>query len=133
MLKKIVVGTDGSNTARVAVDHAVELAEATGARLFVVTGFKHGGTSPFEGSTIELGRRILDEVKERFRDRVTMLTDVREDSPAKALIKTAKEQDADLIVVGSVGMDKDTRLTAGSIPNEVSHHAPCNVLIVHTG
>lgn len=43
------------------------------------------------------------------------------DSPAKALIAVAAEQDSDLLVVGSRGM---------SVANQVSHHAPCSVLIV---
>jgi nucleotide-binding universal stress UspA family protein len=132
MFKKIVVGTDGSNTARAAVDHAIGIAEATGARVYVIAAFK-SATSPFEGSSIELGRRVLDEVKEEYAARgVTMLTDVREGTPADAIIGAAEEEDADLIVVGNVGMGQDPRFRGGSVPNAISHHAPCNVLIVHT-
>jgi nucleotide-binding universal stress UspA family protein len=50
---------------------------------------------------------------------------------ADALIRTATEQDADLIVLGSRGM-RGARRVLGSVPNKVSHHAPCDVLIVHT-
>jgi nucleotide-binding universal stress UspA family protein len=50
---------------------------------------------------------------------------------ADSLIKAAKEHDADLIVLGSRGM-QGARRVLGSVPNKVSHNAPCDVLIVHT-
>jgi nucleotide-binding universal stress UspA family protein len=53
-------------------------------------------------------------------------------TPAEALITVAEEQDADLVVVGDQGMSSTSRLLVGSVPNKVSHHAPCSVLIVRT-
>jgi nucleotide-binding universal stress UspA family protein len=50
----------------------------------------------------------------------------------EALIRTADQEDVDLIVVGNRGMAGATRFLLGSVPNKVSHHAPCDVLIVHT-
>jgi nucleotide-binding universal stress UspA family protein len=50
---------------------------------------------------------------------------------ADSLIAAAKEHDADLIVLGSRGM-RGARRVLGSVPNKVSHHAPCDVLIVQT-
>ena len=43
----------------------------------------------------------------------------------------AVEEGADLIVVGSKGM-QGARRVLGSVPNKISHHAPCDVLIVNT-
>jgi nucleotide-binding universal stress UspA family protein len=57
---------------------------------------------------------------------------VRKD-PADALIKVADEVGASMIVVGSKGMHGARRLALGNVPNKVSHHAHCNVLIVATG
>ena len=52
-------------------------------------------------------------------------------SPADAIVSVAEEAGADLIVIGSVGMQGPKRIF-GSVPNKVSHRSPCDVLIVHT-
>jgi nucleotide-binding universal stress UspA family protein len=52
-------------------------------------------------------------------------------SAAEAIIQVAESQAADLIIVGSRGMQGARRLL-GSVPNAVAHHAPCDVLVVHT-
>jgi nucleotide-binding universal stress UspA family protein len=52
--------------------------------------------------------------------------------PAEMLIEAAEDTGGDLIVVGSKGMASATRFVLGSVPNKVSHHAPCDVIIVHT-
>jgi nucleotide-binding universal stress UspA family protein/GNAT superfamily N-acetyltransferase len=54
----------------------------------------------------------------------------RREDPADALISLAGELDADLLIVGGAGLGPAPRLLAGSIPNRVSHRAPCSVLIV---
>ena len=56
----------------------------------------------------------------------------RRGDPAEAILDVAEEQDADLIVVGSKGMHGSRRFLLGSVPDKVSHHAPCSVLIVRT-
>ena len=59
---------------------------------------------------------------------------VRVDSgdPASLLIDAADDSGDDVIVVGSKGMTGAKRFILGSVPNKVSHHAPCDVIIVHT-
>jgi nucleotide-binding universal stress UspA family protein len=52
--------------------------------------------------------------------------------PADALIGVAKEVGADLLVVGNRGMSGARRFVLGSVPNKVSHHSPCNLLVVDT-
>jgi nucleotide-binding universal stress UspA family protein len=59
-------------------------------------------------------------------------TFAREGDPADAILDVAEERDADLIVVGNKGMTGARRFLLGSVPNKVSHHAPCSVLIVRT-
>jgi nucleotide-binding universal stress UspA family protein len=56
----------------------------------------------------------------------------RKGEPAEAILDVAEEQRADLIVVGSRGMHSSRRFLLGSVPDKVSHHAPCSVLIVRT-
>jgi nucleotide-binding universal stress UspA family protein len=55
-----------------------------------------------------------------------------EGDPADAIVSIAERQRADLIVVGNKGMTGTARFLLGSVPNKVSHHAPCSVLIVRT-
>ena len=55
-----------------------------------------------------------------------------DDDPARAIVEAAKEQQADVIVVGSVGMHGRKEFLLGNVPNRVSHNAPCTVVIVQT-
>jgi nucleotide-binding universal stress UspA family protein len=56
----------------------------------------------------------------------------RQGDPADAILDVAEETKADLIVVGNKGMTGAKRFLLGSVPNKVSHHAPCGVYIVRT-
>jgi nucleotide-binding universal stress UspA family protein len=56
----------------------------------------------------------------------------RQGDPADAILDVAEEQQADLIIVGNKGMTGAKRFLLGSVPNKVSHHAPCSVLIIRT-
>jgi nucleotide-binding universal stress UspA family protein len=59
-------------------------------------------------------------------------TYAREGDPADAILDVAEEKKADLIVVGNKGMTGAKRFLLGSVPNKVSHHAPCSVMIIRT-
>ena len=56
----------------------------------------------------------------------------RQGDPADAILDVAEEQGADLMIVGNKGMTGAKRFLLGSVPNKVSHHAPCSVLIIRT-
>jgi len=56
----------------------------------------------------------------------------REGDPADAILDVAEERHADLIVVGNRGMTGAKRFLLGSVPNKISHHAPCSVMIIRT-
>jgi nucleotide-binding universal stress UspA family protein len=125
MYERILVGTDGSDTAGKAVQRAVDLAKATGATLTIVTaGADAGGTS---------GKQLLDDVAAAHRaSGVAIDTKVLAGDPASALVEEAEANGYDLLVVGNRGMAGASRFLLGSVPNKVSHHAPCALLIVHT-
>jgi nucleotide-binding universal stress UspA family protein/GNAT superfamily N-acetyltransferase len=121
----IVVGTDGSRSATVAVDAAVDLAGTFRAALHLVTAYRTPAERPdalaaLAAAEMDCGRRGP-----------TPRCHARQGEPAAVLAEVAAEQDADMIVVGSKGMTGAARLL-GSVPNTVSHHAPCSVLIVRT-
>ena len=129
--QSIVVGTDGSDTAAKAVDEAAEVAGKVGAVLHIVTAFE-----PLKG-----GRYTPDARADSVLDSACAAAKMagaepkphaREGDPAEALIVVAEEEGADLIVVGNKGMTGGRRFLVGSVPDKVSHHAPCSVLIVRT-
>ncbi|HEX2051336.1 MAG TPA: universal stress protein [Actinomycetota bacterium] len=113
--RRIVAGTDLSPTAAVATDRAAALARALGAELVLV----HAGTDP-DGD--------LAAAAERYGARAV----VEPGNPADVLVDACEELDADLLAVGSVGMRGARRFLLGSVPNKVSHHAPCSVMIIRT-
>jgi nucleotide-binding universal stress UspA family protein len=146
MFKSIVVGTDGSETAKGAVRQSGELARALGAQLHVVSAYH-----PASGARIQSGgawvperaewtisrdvevESVLGEAAGSLRATGTDVeTHARTGDPAGAIIDVAEEQSADLIVVGSKGMQGTRRFLLGSVPDKISHHAPCCVMIIRT-
>ena len=59
-------------------------------------------------------------------------THAREGDPADAILTIAEEVGASVIVVGNKGMTGARRFLLGSVPNKISHHAPCSVYIART-
>jgi len=139
----IVVGTDGSPTADQALARAADLAEKMGGRLHVISAYEPavarvGGRGPApEAGDWDLGPDFkVDAVLERAtgsvrRGGLDVEVHARKGDPADGILDVAREVNADLIVLGSKGMHGARRLL-GSVPNKVSHSAPCDVLIVHT-
>jgi len=144
MYSSIVVGTDGSETAREAVIQAAEMARATGARLIVVSAYTpvaarvSAGGAP-EAADWNVGSDVLvdgvlsDAKSVTAASGVSVETRAIRGDPADGIIEVAEQEGADLIVVGNKGMTGARRFLLGSVPNKVSHHAPCSVLIVRTG
>jgi nucleotide-binding universal stress UspA family protein len=146
MFARIVVGTDGSETAKRAVHEAMELAKKTGASLDVVSAFEPVPSSRLREERLQAPSDIEHAVNpqedvnailaEAQRDveeaGVDVRTFARQGEPADAILDVAEEENADLIVVGNKGMTGAKRFLLGSVPNKVSHHAPCSVLIIRT-
>src|SRR4051794_21600085 len=138
----IVVGTDGSDTADVAVQRAASLAKLTGARVELVSGYREdyslaAGTGMYTGDLAGGARKSADGCLEatamRLRaEGLEVETHCMGGDAADALIGVAEATDATLIVVGSRGMHGGRRFMLGNVPNKVSHHAPCSVMIVRT-
>jgi nucleotide-binding universal stress UspA family protein len=140
MFSKIVVGTDGSETAAAAVEKAAALAELTGAEVILLHAYR---TLPPVGDVgmapvvpdptvlVEGGQEVLRRAEEQLENRVPVRTILRKGDPAHCLVDAASQEGADLIVVGNRGM-RGARRVLGSVPNSVAHGAGCNVLIVHT-
>ncbi|MDQ3877954.1 MAG: universal stress protein [Actinomycetota bacterium] len=158
----ILVGADGSGTAMRAVEMASDLAKHLGIKPMIVTAYqpptedelKRMRSDPNDPlnqwSSGRSQRSTPDEFKWRLAD-ASQAQDVLERAvehasklgvdaeckavegpPAETLIQVARDESVDLIVVGSVGMTGAKRFSLGNVPNRVSHHAPTDVLILHT-
>jgi len=146
VFSSIVVGTDGSQTARRAVAQAVDLAKGLGASLEIVCAYEpvspgrlreERGTAPADMQWMVNAREdveaTLREAAEQAElEGVETVTHARQGDPADAILDVAEERGADLVVVGNRGMTGAKRFLLGSVPNKVSHHAPCSVLIIRT-
>lgn len=157
----ILVGTDGSPTAMRAVDMASKLAATLGIKPVIVCVFTPPTEQELKrmataGDPIEqwsAGRSERD-IPDEFRWRIAgaaqaedvleraaehaatqgVEAEVRavEGLPAETLIGIAENENVDLIAIGSVGMSGPQRFMLGNVPHRISHHAPTDVLILHT-
>lgn len=146
MFNSIVVGTDGSATATVAVREAVDVAKAVGATLELVSAY-----APVRERRLREERRDAPadvqwaihprhEVEAALSDAADIAraegveanTHARQGDPSDAILDVAEERGADLIIVGNKGMTGAKRFLLGSVPDKISHHAPCSVMIIRT-
>jgi nucleotide-binding universal stress UspA family protein len=147
MFRAIVVGTDGSATAAEAVRRAGALASAFHSDLHIVNAYRTpamvmasaaepggvpGALFEWQAAARDDACRLLDTVAEELigvGESVT--THAVPANATTAILTVAETVGADLIVVGNRGMH-GARRVLGSIPNHVSHHAHCDVLVVDT-
>jgi nucleotide-binding universal stress UspA family protein len=143
MIQTVTVGTDGSDTADKAVQFAFDLAEKFGAKIVIASSYR-----PVSEDKVRRDQRdapddiqwsinptqevdaTLNSAAERARERgLEAVTEAREGQPAEVLCEIAEAYGSDVVVVGNRGMH---RKVLGSVPNSVSHNAPCSVVIVKT-
>jgi nucleotide-binding universal stress UspA family protein len=124
-VRRILVGTDRSETATRAVRWAAQMAERYEAELIIcqsVRDYMDKATTQRE-----LAEYAADVVGTEARPLAAQGND-----PARVMVEVAKEEDVDVIVVGSVGMSGRKEFLLENVPNRVSHNAPCTVVIVQT-
>jgi len=136
MISTVAVGTDGSPTAAEAVRVAAEMAQRFGSELVLLSAFQES-VPPSEPDEVQWAwsssartREILARAEEDLkRDGITCKLLVDQGDPAEVLVRLATECGADVLVIGNRGMG---RRMLGSVPNTVSHKAPCSVFVVKT-
>jgi nucleotide-binding universal stress UspA family protein len=142
----IVVGTDGSETAKEAVRQAAELAKTLGSQMYLVSAYEPVPEGRLREERAEVPEDLqwmvnpredvnatLEETGKQLQEEgLQVEIHAREGDPADAILDVAEEKGADLIVVGNKGMTGAKRFLLGSVPNKVSHHAPCSVMIIRT-
>jgi nucleotide-binding universal stress UspA family protein len=141
--RTVVVGTDGSDSSMRAVDRAAAIAGAD-AKLIIASAYlpqhddgraadilkqdsyKVSGTAPIYD--------ILHDARERAHNAGAKNVEERPiaGAPVDALVHLAEGENADLLVVGNVGLSTIAGRLLGSVPANVSRRAKVDVLIVHT-
>lgn len=140
MYKKILVPTDGSEFAKKAQQHALFLANVTGAEIVAVSVTENNFVTglPLDDEVYQLNQ-VLNEISEENLKEFDKLNEnnlkithvIKEGSPAKSILEVAKEEDVDLIVMGSSGKSGFDRFIMGSVADKVVNSAKCAVLIIH--
>lgn len=137
-MQKIVVGYDGSEHADRALERAVGLVGSGGslvvvsaARLATLAHDPALGTSAVDPIEAEWARGNLDKARERLAGKDVQVRTVEgHGDPADALVRQARDEGADLIVVGTRGLNAAQRALMGSVSTKVVHHADCDVMVV---
>jgi nucleotide-binding universal stress UspA family protein len=143
MVRTVAVGTDGSGTADKAVEFAIDLAARYEAKIVFISAYvpvpesrlareRADAPDDFQWSInpAEDVDATLRSCEERAEARgLRWTSEARPGDPAKVLVELAAATEADVLVIGNKGMQ---RRVLGSVPNTVSHQAPCSVLIVKT-
>jgi ubiquinone biosynthesis protein len=136
-IRRVMVGTDRSETADRAVRWAAEFAGRYDAELFVVqvevphnpatTEFGAAERTRAAAANDELVGYVRQVAGERGHAIVVMDVD-----PASAIVRAAEQEAVDVLVVGNAGMAGRKEFLLGNVPNRISHKARCNVIIVNT-
>jgi nucleotide-binding universal stress UspA family protein len=143
MVTTVAVGTDGSGTADKAVEFAIDLATRYSAKIVFISAYvpvpesrltRERKDAPEDlqwtinpAEDVDATLRACEERAEQ--QGLRWASEAREGDPAGILVELAASNDADILVIGNKGMQ---RKVLGSVPNSVSHNAPCSVLIVKT-
>jgi nucleotide-binding universal stress UspA family protein len=143
MVQTVAVGTDGSGTADKAVEFALDLAARYEAKIVFISAYVPVSETRLRRESREVPDDLqwavnpaedvdatLRDCEERAEERgLRWASEARQGDAAKVLVELAESSNADVLVIGNKGME---RRVLGSVPNTVSHHAPCSVLIVKT-
>ncbi|MBR7049826.1 MAG: universal stress protein [Methanobrevibacter sp.] len=140
MYKRILVPTDGSEFAVKAQKHALFLAKVSGAEIVAVSVTENNFVNglPLDDEVYQLNQILNERSEENLKefdklneDNIKVTHVVREGSPAKVILEVSKEENVDLIVMGSSGKSGFDRFIMGSVADKVVNSAKCAVLVVH--
>ncbi len=143
LFAKILIATDGSEKNRAAVAEAIRIGRASGSAIFAVyvidtsvTGSMGTGTSPASRGMSGTWRRISAEAEQSLAQVRQLAGDLPVDTrvlqglPYEQIVRFAKEEGIDLIVIGTLGKSAIEALLLGSVADRVIRTAPCDVLVV---
>ena len=135
-----MVPTDGSEFAKKAQKHALFLSKVSGAEIIAISVTENNFVNglPLDDEVYQLNQILKERSEETLKefdklneDELKITHIVREGSPAKVILEVAKEENIDLIVMGSSGKSGFDRFIMGSVADKVVNSAKCAVLVVH--
>jgi nucleotide-binding universal stress UspA family protein len=136
MARTLVLGYDGSDGARAALEKAVEVAKLEGARIVVVFAYEipaaYGGeTGDYRRAVRELAEQTTANAVERIAAaRVEHEVELVPERPAQGLVEVAERVGASMIVIGTNGEHPIKGVVLGSVPHKLLHISPVPVLVV---
>jgi len=139
LFAKILVATDGSEKNRPAVDEALRIGRICGSPVHAVYVADISALESASGDVVisdaswDLVQHEAAEALAHVRDRaggVNLVTATLEGKPAIEILRYAKENGIDLIVIGTQGKRGIERLLLGSVAETIIRNAPCRVLVV---
>lgn len=144
--RKVVVGTDGSESSYRAVERAAALAAGESATLVIACAYVPADPRSVTHAADQLGDDAYqirgdnpaEEIVRTARERAgaagasSVETRTVKGAPVESLISLANDVGADLLVVGNKGLNSLTGRLLGSVPADAARRAVCDVLIVHT-
>lgn len=135
---KILYPTDGSETAKAALEFAIDIAKAQGGKIIVLSVAEKVGTLTGEwevlkksllGFAEDFARQAAKEIRKRG---IKVETRTEIGKPAEVIVSVAREISADAIVMGTHGWTGLVRAVIGSVADRVIRHASCPVILVPT-
>jgi ubiquinone biosynthesis protein len=124
-LERVVVASDQSETASRAVAWAADMARRYEATLTIVQAY-------VPGPPPEDAEAALAAYAEEIAGPGTLTRVAAGEEPAAVIVAAAEAEQADVLVVGNLGMSGRREFLLGNVPNRVSHNARCTVVIVNT-
>ncbi len=136
-IRRVMVGTDRSDTATRAVDWAASFAARYDAELHVVQVVlpANPATTEFgaaEGTRAAATAEDLEVYVHEIAGERGVAHVVLDDDPAMAIVRATEDHAVDVLVVGNAGMAGRKEFLLGNVPNRISHNARCTVIIVNT-
>ncbi|MDI6643522.1 MAG: universal stress protein [Methanobacteriaceae archaeon] len=139
MYEKILLPTDGSKASENAAKHAIIMADKYDSMIYVLTVLE---TRPTSGITIDILKRegeialddiskIFKDIEEDFENEIEKHFLMKEGTAADEILKTAEENDIDIIVMGASGKHRLERFILGSVAEQVVRDSKCPVLTIH--
>lgn len=143
MFKRILIATDGSDIAENAADFGIKLAKNLNSEVYCIYVVDTTAFSSIDSEMIwkniksileEDGKRALKSIEEKVKDlNLKFHAILRYGNPSEEIVKFAKENNIDLIVMGTSGRSGLDRFLIGSVAEKVIRTAPCPVMVIRKG
>lgn len=137
MYEKIMIATDGSENAELAVNHAAELARLAGSKEALIVHVCTACSADLDPDedNLEAANDIAEAAAavlgaEGLKVETLVETDYPPESVGNAIIDISKEHKADLVVLGSRGLSEFKGMLLGSVSSKVVQKASCPVLVI---